>query len=350
LGQGLNSPFIRLLGVISYPWRLPLVNLGSPAVESSVIESLMNKIYIGTAGFSYPDWRGVVYPANVKKLFGHELVYLARYFDLCEINTSFYGPLKPKDAIAWCGHVTGVNPDFQFTAKLTRVFTHAANANTTSTSVDTIQYTPKDIADAKAGFDPLMAAGRLGAIVVQFPISFKLKDKQKNGDAEPLHGNWDHVLDLLNIFKDYPLAVEFRDATWDDAWVIKELQERNVAFCNVDQPRLGNSLDGTDYVTASFAYLRLHGRNYKTWFTSKNRDDRYDFLYDGERLERVEKRAAEMSKKAKKTFVVANNHPKGQAPANALQLKQMLSGKKVKAPRSLVEYYRPQLEDIVESE
>jgi len=72
------------------------------------------KLLFGTAGFQYPDWKGKVYPADVKKKYGHELSYLARYFDLCEINTSFYGPLKPQSAKSWCDHVSAENPDFQF--------------------------------------------------------------------------------------------------------------------------------------------------------------------------------------------------------------------------------------------
>lgn len=305
-------------------------------------------LYCGTAGFQYPDWKGIVYPADVKKRYGHELKYLAQYFDLCEINTSFYGPLKPQSAKSWCDYVSAVNPDFQFTAKLTQVFTHAPEAKTTSSSAATIKYTKKDVAEAKAGFAPLQEAGRLGAVIAQFPISFKFREGGKSGDAEPLYGNWDHVLDVLNLFKEYPLAVEFRDASWDDDWVIKELAARQVAFCNVDQPRLGNSLDGTQYVTAPFAYIRLHGRNYDKWFTAKNRDERYDFLYTGERLERVRKRVSEMEDKAEKTFLVANNHPRGQAAVNALQLKSMLGGKKVKAPEMLVDTY-PELEEVAQA-
>ena len=99
------------------------------------------------------------------------------------------------------------------------------------------------------------------------------------------------MLDVLNLFREFPLAVEFRDASWDDPWVLGELRQRNIAFCNVDQPRLSNSLDGTEYVTAPFAYLRLHGRNYAKWFSGKSRDERYDLLYAGERPARVQKRA-----------------------------------------------------------
>jgi uncharacterized protein YecE (DUF72 family) len=310
----------------------------------------VSKLLIGTAGFQYPDWRNVVYPADVKKKYGHELAFLALYFDLCEINTSFYGPLKPQSAQKWCEYVARVNPEFQFTAKLTQVFTHAPDAKTTSSSAASIKYTPKDVDEAKAGFAPLWEAGRLGAVILQFPISFKFKEMQKSGEPEPRYGNWDHVLDLLNLFKEYPLAIEFRDASWNDPWVIRELCERQVAFCNLDQPRLGNSLDGTQYVTAPFAYIRLHGRNYDKWFTAKNRDERYDFLYSGERLERVKKRVSEMSEKAQKTFVVTNNHPRGQAAVNALQLKSMLSGKKVEAPESLVHAYPDLKEHVVDDD
>jgi uncharacterized protein YecE (DUF72 family) len=98
-------------------------------------------------------------------------------------------------------------------------------------------------------------------------------------------------------------------------------------------------LDGTQHVTAPFAYIRLHGRNYAKWFNAKGRDDRYDFLYTGEKLERVKDRVREMSKTAQKTFVITNNHPNGQAAVNALELKQMLSGGRPKAPSELLSAY-----------
>jgi uncharacterized protein YecE (DUF72 family) len=81
-------------------------------------------IFIGTAGFSYKDWEGVVYPPGLKKK-QHPLQFLARYFDCCEINTSFYGHIQPKTGKQWCDLVAEVNPTFEFTAKLFRGFTHA---------------------------------------------------------------------------------------------------------------------------------------------------------------------------------------------------------------------------------
>jgi uncharacterized protein YecE (DUF72 family) len=101
---------------------------------------------------------------------------------------------------------------------------------------------------------------------------------------------------------------------------------------------LGETLAGTEYVTAPIAYLRLHGRS-KNWFTAKNRDQRYDYLYATGSLEKIKTKVQSMAARAEKTFVAANNHPKGQAAANAIELKSLLSGKKVMAPEPLVKTY-----------
>jgi uncharacterized protein YecE (DUF72 family) len=89
----------------------------------------------------------------------------------------------------------------------------------------------------------------------------------------------------------------------------------------------------------------LHGRN-KQWFQAKDRDEQYDYLYSKDKLSRIKEKISNMSAKAKKVFVAANNHPKGQAPANALELKHMLTGKKVRAPEPLVRAYPLELKEI----
>jgi uncharacterized protein YecE (DUF72 family) len=116
---------------------------------------------------------------------------------------------------------------------------------------------------------------QLLVVLFQFPVSFKFTKKNRQGEPVRLEGNWDHVADVLNAFKDYPKAIEFRHESWDDRWVLNALHEHETAWVNIDEPRIGG-LHDTDYVTAPLAYLRLHGRNYKKWFNSKNRDERYD--------------------------------------------------------------------------
>jgi|SRR5579872_1833126 len=296
-----------------------------------------HRILIGTSGFSYPDWHGTFYPQDFKKRKIHELEFLSEFFDFCEINNSFYRPVNPEVALKWCQYVAN-NKEFQFTAKLTEVFTHApGRGNKESSSAETIRYTAQDIDDAKKGFEPIANARRLGALLLQFPISFKY-----------IEGNWDHLIDVLHLFREYPLAVEVRHKTWADPLVLKALQQENIAFCNIDQTRLGQTLEGTQYVTASLAYLRLHGRS-KEWFTAKNRDARYDYMYSKESLQKVKGKIENMAATAEVTFVAANNHPRAQAAANAVELKSLLSGEKTKAPETLVKTY-PALEEFAVSE
>jgi uncharacterized protein YecE (DUF72 family) len=294
-----------------------------------------SRILVGTAGFSYKDWEGIVYPPGLKKK-QHPLEFLAQYFDCCEINTSFYGHIQPKTGKQWCELVNSTNPNFEFTAKLFRSFTHAPGAVLQSTSAATLNPLEEDETKAKEGLDSIAARGKLGALLIQFPISFKNTDE-----------NREYLQKLIERFREYPLVVEIRHATWDNPEVLAGFARENVAFCNIDQPRLGRSVSATEYATASLAYVRLHGRNYKEWFQSDNRDDRYNYLYTPQQLEPWKERIERLGQKAEKTFAVTNNHYKGKAAVNALELKQMLTGKKVKAPGTLVEHY-PELKDFVE--
>ena len=292
-------------------------------------------ILIGTAGFSYKDWEGIVYPPGLKKR-QHPLQYLAQYFDTCEINTSFYGHIQPKTGKQWCESVAEVNPRFEFTAKLFRSFTHAPGAVLQSTSAATLNPFQEDEAKAKEGLDSLASRGKLGALLMQFPISFKNIDE-----------NRDYLQTLIERFREYPLVVEVRHATWDNPEILANFAAQNVAFCNIDQPLLGRAIRATAHATAPLAYVRLHGRNYKEWFQSDNRDDRYNYLYTPKQLEPWKEKIERLGEKTKKTFAVTNNHYKGKAAVNALELKQMLTGKKVKAPPTLVEHY-PELGEVAD--
>ena len=91
------------------------------------------KIRIGTAGWSYKDWDGVFYPPEVQRKKVHPLEYLAHFFDVVEINTSFYGHIKPELAKLWLRKIA-FNPNFVFTAKLHRSFTHSPLGGSEPTS------------------------------------------------------------------------------------------------------------------------------------------------------------------------------------------------------------------------
>ncbi|MGC2743024.1 MAG: DUF72 domain-containing protein [Candidatus Angelobacter sp.] len=293
-------------------------------------------ILVGTAGFSYPDWAGIVYPADLKKRKIHPLEYLAQFFDCCEINSSFYGHIRPNVGKDWCKKAAAINPDFQFTAKLFQGFTHVPRGSKSSPPFHLL-VKPDDEKAAREGLDSIAQEGKLGAVLVQFPISFKNEDDTR-----------DYLFALLQKFHSYPLVLEIRHTSWNDPDILARLAEQGVAFCNIDQPKLGKSLHATDHVTSPVGYVRLHGRNYKEWFQATNRDDRYNYLYKPRELEGWKEKITTISERAEKTFAITNNHYKGQAAVNALELKHMLSGKKVKVPTPLVEHYPEQLQKIAE--
>jgi len=286
-----------------------------------------SRIYVGTAGWSYKDWEGIVYPAQIKKS-QHPVEYLAQYFDLLEINTSYYGHIKPEWGKLWSRMARAANPDFVFTAKLNKAFTHSPLAVLESTSAETIHATEKDERLAKEGLDSLANENSLGALLAQFPISFK------NTNA-----NRDYLESVIEKFKQYPLVVEVRHNSWTNEGTLRYFTEKGVAFCNIDQPKLGDAIRPTEHVTSPIGYVRLHGRNYEQWFDSDSRNDRYNYLYTEPELERWRTRIDAIAEEAKKTFVVANNHFEGKAAVNALQLKSMLKGGSVKVPELLVKRY-----------
>jgi uncharacterized protein YecE (DUF72 family) len=292
-------------------------------------------LHIGTAGFSYKDWEGIVYPIDLKKRKMHPLEYLAQYFDACEINTSFYGHIRQSVGREWCRKAAAVNPAFLFTAKLYGGFTHPPRG-TKPPSPFTLTVDPKEEQLAREGLDSLAGEERLGAVLIQFPISFK------NGDDTR-----DYLFQLIGRFRDYPLVLEIRHSSWNEPDLLSRLAEQGVGFCNIDQPRLGASLRSTEHVTSAVGYVRLHGRNYKEWFQSDNRNDRYNYLYKPDELRGWAEKIRKLEQKSEKTFAITNNHYKGQAAVNALELKSMLSGKKVKAPEALVGAYQ-ELKPFVE--
>jgi uncharacterized protein YecE (DUF72 family) len=287
-----------------------------------------NSIRFGTAGWSYKDWEGVFYPPGMQHRKLHPLEYLARFFDTTEINTSFYGPIKPELATLWCRRVAAVNPSFLFTAKLYRAFTHSPVAVIGPTSAATIRPTDEDEVRTREGLDVLANHGRLGALLIQFPLSFK---------NTPL--NREYLDRLLRQFIEYPRVVEVRDSSWNNAETLADFTRKNVAFCNIDQPVLGRSLAPTEHVTAPIAYVRLHGRNYQEWFDSDNRNDRYNYLYNERELAGWKERIENVAARAETTYVITNNHFESKAGVNALELKAMLTGHRVPAPPTLVQKY-----------
>ena len=293
-------------------------------------------IRVGTAGWSYKDWEGIFYPPGMSRRKQHPLELVARCFDVVEINTSFYGHIKPELAKLWTRIASGANPNFLFTAKLHRSFTHSPLSAMEPTSAASIRPNDEDERLAREGLEALGATGKFGALLIQFPVSFKNTAL-----------NREYLETLLRQFIEFPRAVEVRHSSWNNTETISYFSERNVSFCNIDQPQIGRSLEPTTHVTSAIGYVRLHGRNYDQWFEPEKSSDRYNYLYKASELLGWKERVENIAQKAKVTFVVTNNHFEAKAGVNALQLKHMLTGRRVQAPEPLLQHY-PELKNIAD--
>ena len=282
---------------------------------------MANRIRIGPAGWAYKDWEGVVYPQKPGAKFD-PLEYLSRFFNTIEINSSFYRPFTAVTAKSWAARVAAAR-DFMFTAKLHRVFTHQRGKATWA-----------DEQEVRAGVDALRSTGKLGALLLQFPWSFK------NTDDERVY-----LAKLLENFKDYPLVLEIRHSSWNNPQIYEWLEGLGVGICNVDQPLFAKSIKPAGLTTSQIGYVRLHGRNYQDWFREKApRDDRYNYLYSMDELEPWITRIKEIAAKTKESYVITNNHFRGQAVVNALEIKATLNEERVIGPTPLFAKY-PALND-----
>ena len=287
-------------------------------------------IRVGPAGWSYPDSPGHVYPAGVGSRFD-ALAYLAGYFDTVEVNSTFYRPQPRRTYSSWAKRV-GHNPGFKFTVKLWQRFTHERQG----------AWTAEDARAVSDGLETLAEAGRLGALLAQFPWSFK-----PGADARA----W--LRALSRDLSSWPVVVEVRHGDWGRPQHLALLRDLGLGFANIDQPVIGRSLAPTAEATSPVGYVRFHGRNYEHWFGEhEDAAQRYDYLYSAAELapwvERV--RAIQGAGGVAEVYVVANNHFEGKGPANALMLRSMLEGRRVRAPATLMETYPAVLEPYAVSD
>ncbi len=281
-------------------------------------------IRIGVAGWDYADWRGTVYPVGPGARIDR-LAWLADFVDVIEVNSTFYRPNTPETAERWVARTA--RRELRFSAKSHRSWTHDAEPDLAASIPATL-----------LGLAPLRDAGRLATVLVQFPQSF-----HRSPSA------FERLERILEHTEGWPLTFEVRHGSWDREEVFDWLTERGAGWCAVDQPRVGPSTVGVRArVTAGVGYLRLHGRNRRDWFRADaGRDRRYDYRYALPELAPLADAARELASRAAEVLVVQNNHFRGQALANTIQLKHLLTGDKPRAPETLVETY-PDLEPIVE--
>jgi uncharacterized protein YecE (DUF72 family) len=265
-------------------------------------------IYIGASGWSYPKgegaWNGFFYPGG--KI--NELEYYSQFFNTVEVNSSFYRP--PDTGIVW-NWVKRTPKDFLFTVKLWQKFTHPKMYAEATGQEAVIEQNDVDI--FRKCLEPLAKAGKLGALLAQFPPSFKNEEKSRR-----ILGG------VANAFGEYNVAVELRHRSWsDDANTKTFLKENNMAWVEIDEPRFADSIASEVPVTSGTAYFRFHGRNAENWWKGDG-EQRYRYHYNETEIGELAERMKKAGREAKLMFAFFNNHWQAYAPRNANDLKKAL--------------------------
>jgi len=326
-------------------------------------------LHIGTSGWNYPSgkgkWNGLFYPATRSRKRGtdtfDELRFYAEHFDTVEVNSSFYGQLRPEVTSTWAERTP---KGFEFSVKLYQKFTHprmfreaalesappldsrsgrpeqSRKGGADGSLLDALsQVTQSDIDDFRAGIDPLVIAGKLGALLAQFPPSFKDTPASR-----------EYLAHVLHAFRDYPVAVELRHRTWSDAVAdtVAMLNAFGAAWVQIDEPKFRFSIR-QNYLpnVQTFYYMRLHGRNVAQWWRHDKTEDRYNYLYSAKELQEFADVAGAAKELVRKSYMYMNNHFASKSVVNAIMLKAQL-GQPIEGeyPPELVERY-PEIEGLV---
>ena len=255
-----------------------------------------------------------------------ELAFYAEHFDTVEVNSTFYGQPRAEVTRAWAARTP---PRFEFSIKLYQKFTHPRmfkerlaaglpqEAGRESALLDALaQPNDADLDAFRRGIDPLASSGRLGALLAQFPASFKDSPASR-----------DYLQGLLRAFAGYPVAVELRHKTWSDriGETLSLLNAFNAAWVQIDEPKFRFSIRQNYLPNVSgFYYMRLHGRNAAQWWRHEKSEDRYNYLYSSDELKEFTDTADAARALVKKLYLYTNNHFSAKSVANAAMIKRQL--------------------------
>ncbi|MBO6219293.1 MAG: DUF72 domain-containing protein [Treponema sp.] len=299
----------------------------------------MQDLLLGTSGYDYPEWKGVFYPADLKRC--DFLIFYATQFNALEVNNTFYNMPTAERLFSFYERSEG---KLQFSIKANRLLTHEAGRDW------------KGAAEAfKAALKPLREKDRLCAVLFQFPQSFHYTNDNRI-----------YLARLISEFEGFPVVIEFRHREWIRESVFAGLEERGASLVFCDMPmrhlaqtsitsnyangaerrmpklkylpvgdfsggeaRLDTSSD-TSLFVGKTAYIRLHGRNAEAWYCheeregEKNGSERYRYDYSDAELEEFLPVIQSARKAGKQTMIFFNNHPDGSGAQNAMRLGEMM--------------------------
>jgi uncharacterized protein YecE (DUF72 family) len=235
------------------------------------------KILIGTSGWSYPGWRGLFYPPELKP--ADWLEYYASQFSTVEINMTFYRSPRPEILRGW---VARVPEDFQFTLKASREITHRKKLKNVEHDLEHLAFLARQLKN------------KAGCLLYQLPPSLTLDLELLREFLSSLPPGFRHV-------------VEFRHPSWYKKETYDLLAKHGVSFCVVSSARVPPEV----VLTSGTAYFRFHGLT-----------GGYRYRYTDEELLTWSKKINGL--KAEECYVYFNNDYRAHAVFNALTLKKLL--------------------------
>ena len=247
----------------------------------------MSRIWIGTSGWTYGDWRGPFYPEDLPKR--RWLEWYGTQFLTTEVNGSFYRTPSLEAVEAWRDQTPD---DFLIGWKASKFITHWKRLSEASQNSIELMETRLKVLGPK-----------VGPVLFQLPARFK--------------ANRERLASFLKMLpKRYKYAFEFRDASWYEPAILDVLRDRNVALCLSDH----HDAPAPWEVTAGHVYIRGHGPTgqYK---------DRYP-------LKTLRQWAAEIAKWRRRRLTVYcyfDNDQKSAAPKDAKRLVELVGGKRSSA-------------------
>lgn len=253
-------------------------------------------IKVGTSGYSFDDWSGVIYPESLES--GDYLSHYGTYFNTVELNFPYYRMPDPQIFLAL---MKKVPDDFDFSVKLTKEFTHER------------EKIKEAIEPYREGIQPLLAHDRLATLLAQFPYSFK-----------PCEESFNHLRRIRDELEGIPINVEFRNEYWINEETFRFLAENDLGYVCVDMPKLSRLVPPVVRVTNGLGYIRFHGRVKKHWWDPPEPHKRYDYLYRREELEEWIPKVRELSEEAKSSYLFFNNHFQGKSAKNAALMTDLL--------------------------
>ncbi len=259
---------------------------------------------VGTSGFSFDDWKGIIYPPHLKKEDWLRYYETELGFNTLEVNFTYYTLPSPRSLE---GMSRKTSHQFQFAVKAFKGMTHETKDKT-----GPILFNNKKIfSQFNASLTPFIDTGKLGCVLAQFPYSFRTTTE-----------NFDYLKGFKELMGNIPLVIEFRNRAWLNKNTFNFLKQHGMGYCMVDEPLLSQLMPFHPEITSEIGYLRFHGRN-SHWFNVPT-SVRYDYLYSQEELKEFIPSLKLLSPRAKKVFIFFNNCHGGSAVKNALMFIRML--------------------------